>query len=128
MAEAITRTSEDSFGLARRNLLVKKRSLRSRIRRRLPVPVAGCLFLTADGEKDQILGNLTIRWNPDESWVEVKLPTAVTHDSTRTHRLSRDELGGTPAGGSLHSHLHRQGEWSLLHLRSRTSTSTTHGA
>ena len=32
------------------------------------------LFLTADGEKDKAWGNETIRWNPGEGWLEMKLP------------------------------------------------------
>src|SRR5262249_9218894 len=35
---------------------------------------AARLFLTADGEKDKAWGNETIRWHPDEGWLEVKLP------------------------------------------------------
>ncbi len=31
-------------------------------------------FLTADGEKDSLWGNQTIRFNPDQGWLEVKLP------------------------------------------------------
>ena len=34
---------------------------------------AARLFLTADGEKDKAWGNETIRFNPDEGWLEVKL-------------------------------------------------------
>ncbi len=34
------------------------------------------MFLTADGEKDKAWGNETIRWNPDEGWLEVRLPQA----------------------------------------------------
>jgi hypothetical protein len=33
------------------------------------------LFLTADGEKDRTWGNETIRWNPDQNWLEIRLPT-----------------------------------------------------
>ena len=160
-AGAITRTSEDAFGLALGNLFAERRSLQSRIariRRHLSIPVAGrrgrlrgyatraeryqeqrrlqvlshrlavvdqrieegqvsvCrggkslarahhhldeaglsetqwqerwqaerLFLTADGEKDQLWGNLTIRWNPDEHWVEVKLPQPLVHLANRPH-------------------------------------------
>jgi hypothetical protein len=32
------------------------------------------LFLTADGEKDKRWGNETIRWNPDQGWLEIRLP------------------------------------------------------
>lgn len=163
-AGAITRTSEDAFGLARRNLEAERRSLQARtarIRRRLSVPVAErggyatrderfqkqrrlqvlehrlavveqrlseggvsvCrggralarahhhldeagmtedqwqrrwraerLFLTANGEKDQRWGNLTIRWHPEERWVELALPKVLAHLANRPHnryRLSR---------------------------------------
>jgi hypothetical protein len=32
------------------------------------------LFLTADGEAEAAWGNLTIRWNPVQGWLELKLP------------------------------------------------------
>ena len=35
---------------------------------------AARLFLTADGEKDKAFGNETIRWNPGEGWLEIRLP------------------------------------------------------
>ena len=31
-------------------------------------------FLTADGEKDKPWGNETVRWHPDQRWLEVRLP------------------------------------------------------
>jgi hypothetical protein len=43
------------------------------------------LFLTADGEKDKPLGNETIRWNPDQGWVEIKLPGPLEHLANRSH-------------------------------------------
>jgi IS605 OrfB family transposase len=43
------------------------------------------LFLTADGEKDKAWGNETIRWNPDEGWLEVKLPAPLAHLANRPH-------------------------------------------
>jgi IS605 OrfB family transposase len=43
------------------------------------------LFLTADGEKDKAWGNETIRWNPDQGWLEVKLPAALAHLANRPH-------------------------------------------
>jgi IS605 OrfB family transposase len=164
-AGAITRTSEDAFGLALRNLEAERRSLQAcivRIRRRLSVPVAErrgrirgyatmderfqkqrrlqvlehrimvvekrlqegrvsvCrggkalarahhhldeaamtddqwrerweaerLFLTADGEKDQRWGNLTIRWHPEEHWVEIALPEAFARLANRPHARYR---------------------------------------
>lgn len=32
------------------------------------------MFLTADGEAGKASGNETIRWNPGEGWLELKLP------------------------------------------------------
>ena len=160
-AGAITRTSEDQWGLADRNLRADKASLHVRIRRieaRLPVLAGGKsgtargyatpaerhakmirlhalkarlarterqlaagtvsvvrggrallrkranltaagltqarwraewesarLFLTADGEKDKPWGNETIRWHPDEDWLEVKLPAPLSHLANRPH-------------------------------------------
>ena len=46
---------------------------------------AARLFLTADGEKDKAWGNETIRFHPDEHWVELKLPAALAHLSNRPH-------------------------------------------
>ena len=43
------------------------------------------LFLTADGEKDKAWGNETIRWNPDEGWLEIKLPVPLAHLANRPH-------------------------------------------
>lgn len=43
------------------------------------------LFLTADGERDQLWGNLTIRWHPDEHRVEITLPEALAHLANRHH-------------------------------------------
>ena len=160
-AGAITRASEDQWGLAERNLRAEQASLRARIGRiqaRLAVPASGragrirgyataaerhaktvrlqslrsrlarvqrqvdCgavsvvrggrallrkrgnldraglterqwrrewesarLFLTADGEKDKPWGNETIRWHPDEGWLEVKLPAPLAHLANRPH-------------------------------------------
>ena len=166
-AGAITRTSEDAWQLARRNLLAERRTLASRINRverRLEVAigerrgkvrgypnghelyetrrrlqhlrarlreverrleedrvsvcrggsrlakirhnllVAGLtedawrerseaerLFICADGEAEQLLGNLTIRWHPDEHWLEIRLPRPLEHLANRPggrYRLS----------------------------------------
>jgi len=35
---------------------------------------AARLFLTADGEKNKAFGNETIRWDPGEGWLEIRLP------------------------------------------------------
>ena len=187
-AGAITRVSEDSYQLARRNLVAEMRSLRARvgrIRRRLDAPVAGrqgrlrgyasraehfekrrrlqmlehrlevvearlalgsvsvCrggkhlahthhhldeagldegawqtrwsaarLFLTADGEAGKRWGNETIRYNPDEGSVELRLPTPLVDLANRPaarYRLScpvsfshrGDEVGAQAASGAI---------------------------
>ena len=46
---------------------------------------AARLFITADGEADKKWGNETIRWNPDEGWLEVKLPAPLGHLANRPH-------------------------------------------
>jgi hypothetical protein len=70
------------------------------------------LFLTADGEKDSAWGNETIRWHPDEGWLEVKLPVPLAHLANRPHgryRLScpvgfsyrGDEVAAQAATGAI---------------------------
>jgi IS605 OrfB family transposase len=70
------------------------------------------LFLTADGEADKALGNETIRWNPDEGWLEVRLPRPLVHMANRPHgryRLScpiafayrGDEVAAQTATGAV---------------------------
>jgi IS605 OrfB family transposase len=70
------------------------------------------LFLTADGEKDKTWGNETIRWHPDEGWLEVKLPAPLAHLANRPHgryRLSAavefgyrgDEVAAQAASGAV---------------------------
>ena len=187
-AGAITRTSEDQWQLAERNLRAQKSGLAARIgkiRARLAVPVGGRagrvrgyataaerhgkavrlqvlqsrlaavdrqlaagtmsvvrgsrsllrkrghlasakmtetewqgqweaarLFLTADGEKDSALGNQTIRWHPDEGWLEIKLPAPLARLANRSHgryRLScpvafayrGDEVAAQAASGAV---------------------------
>ena len=158
-AGAITRTSEDQWGLAERNLRAERSSLLARTRRieaRIAVPAGGRdgrvrgyaspaerhgkiirlhalrarlarverrldagrvpvvrggrdllrrranlaaaglteaewrqqwdaarMFLTADGEAGKPWGNETIRWNPEEHWLEVKLPAPLAHLANR---------------------------------------------
>jgi len=43
------------------------------------------LFLTADGEKDKTWGNETIRWNPDQDWLEIRLPAPLARLANRPH-------------------------------------------
>ena len=187
-AGAITRTSEDQWGLAERNLRAERSSLQARARRideRIAVPAGGRsgrlrgyaspaerhgkvirlhalrarlarverqldagmvpvvrggrdllrnranltaaglteaewreqwdaarMFLTADGEADKLWGNETIRWNPDEGWLEVKLPAPLSHLANRPrgrYRLScpvafsyrGDEVAAQAATGAV---------------------------
>jgi hypothetical protein len=46
---------------------------------------AARMFLTADGEKESLWGNQTIRWHPDERWLEVKLPAPLARLANRPH-------------------------------------------
>ena len=73
---------------------------------------AGRLFLTADGEADKAWGNETIRWHPEEGWVEVKLPAPLAYLANRPHgryRLScpvqfayrGDEVAAQAATGAV---------------------------
>ena len=85
------------------------------------------LFLTADGEKDKAWGNETIRWHPDEGWLEVKLPAPLAHLANRRHgryRLScavefsyrGDEVAAQAASGAVRydiSHDPASGRWYL---------------
>jgi hypothetical protein len=70
------------------------------------------LFLTADGEKDKAWGNETIRWHPDEGWLEIRLPAPLASLANRPHgryRLScpvefsyrGDEVAAQAATGAL---------------------------
>jgi len=70
------------------------------------------LFLTADGEKDKAWGNETIRWHPDQGWLEVKLPAPLARLANRPHgryRLScpvefayrGDEVAAQAATGAV---------------------------
>ena len=83
------------------------------------------LFLTADGEKDKVWGNETIRWNPEEGWLEIKLPVPLAHLANRPHgryRLSApvefcyrgDEVAAQAASGAVRydiSHDPARGRW-----------------
>ena len=73
---------------------------------------AARLFLTADGEKDKLWGNETIRWNPHEQWLEVRLPAPLARLANRPHgryRLScevtfthrGDEVAAQAATGAV---------------------------
>ena len=83
------------------------------------------LFLTADGEKDKAWGNETIRWNPGEGWLEIKLPVPLAHLANRPHgryRMSApvefcyrgDEVAAQAASGAVRydiSHDPARGRW-----------------
>jgi hypothetical protein len=85
------------------------------------------LFLTADGEKDKAWGNETLRWNPDEEWLEVKLPVPLAHLASQPHgryRLScpvrlpyrGDEVAAQAASGAVRYDISRDpgsGRWYL---------------
>jgi IS605 OrfB family transposase len=73
---------------------------------------AARLFLTADGEQDKAWGNETIRWHPDEGWLEIKLPAPLARLANRPHgrhRLNcpvgftyrRDEVAAQAASGAI---------------------------
>lgn len=70
------------------------------------------LFLTADGESGKPWGNETIRINPDEGWLEVKLPAPLAHLANRPHGRYRltcpvafqhrgDEVAAQAASGAI---------------------------
>ena len=83
------------------------------------------LFLTADGEKDKLWGNETIRWNPGERWLEIKLPAPLSDLANRPHgryRLSSsvgfsyrgDEVAAQAASGAIRYDIHYdpvRGRW-----------------
>jgi hypothetical protein len=83
------------------------------------------LFLTADGEKDKVWGNETIRWNPGEGWLEIKLPVPLARLANRPHgryRLSApvgfsyrgDQVAAQATSGAVRydiSHDPARGRW-----------------
>ncbi len=88
---------------------------------------AARLFLTADGEKDKAWGNETIRWHPEQGWLEVKLPAPLAPLANRPHgryRLScpvgfsyrGGEVAAQAATGAVRydiSHDPARGRWYL---------------
>ncbi|HWG72511.1 MAG TPA: hypothetical protein VG184_00490, partial [Acidimicrobiales bacterium] len=73
---------------------------------------AARLFICADGEADKAWGNETIRWHPDERWLEIKLPPSFAHLANRPHARRRlscsvtfshrgDEVAAQAASGAL---------------------------
>ena len=83
------------------------------------------LFLTADGEAGKAWGNETIRWNPDQGWLEIKLPAPLARLANRPHgryRLScpvqfsyrGDEVAAQAMSGAVRydiSHDPARGRW-----------------
>jgi hypothetical protein len=68
--------------------------------------------LTADGEAAARLGNLTIRWHPDEGWLEIKLPAPLAHlanaprgryrlESPVSFPYRSDEVAAQACGGAV---------------------------
>ena len=51
----------------------------------MPWRAAERWFITADGEADKRWGNETIRWHPDEGWLEIKLPGPLAQLANRPH-------------------------------------------
>jgi IS605 OrfB family transposase len=88
---------------------------------------AARLFLTADGEKGKAWGNETLRWHPDEGWLEVKLPVPLARLANQSHgryRLScrveftyrGDEVAAQAATGAIRydiTHDPASGRWYL---------------
>ena len=98
---------------------------RALLRKRTNLPTAGLteaewrqqwdasrMFLTADGEANKPWGNETIRWNPDEGWLEIKLPAPLARLANRAcgrYRLScpvafsyrGDEVAAQAATGAV---------------------------
>ena len=73
---------------------------------------AARLFLTADGEAGKPWGNETIRFNPDEGWLELKLPAPLASLANRPHARYRlscpvafsyrgDEVAAQAATGAI---------------------------
>jgi IS605 OrfB family transposase len=73
---------------------------------------AARLFICADGEAEKTWGNETIRFHPDEGWVEVKLPGSLAHFANLPHGRYRltcpvafsyraDEVAAQAASGAM---------------------------
>ena len=97
---------------------------------------AARLFLTADGEKGKTWGNETIRWNPDQQWLEIKLPAPLAHLANRPHgryRLSYpvtfpyrgEQVAAQAATGAVRYDISQDaasGRWYLHGSSKRSST------
>jgi hypothetical protein len=86
------------------------------------------LFLTADGEADKAWGNETIRWHPEEGWLELKLPAPLAHLGNRPHGRYRltcqvtfpyrgDEVAAQAASGAVHYDISLDPDRCRWHLR-----------
>jgi IS605 OrfB family transposase len=85
------------------------------------------MFLTADGEMDKAWGNETIRWHPDDGWLEIKLPAPLAHLANQPHgryrisapvafRYRGDEVAAQATGGAVRYDIHRdvvRGRWHI---------------
>ena len=69
-------------------------------------------FITADGEADKTWGNETIRWHPDQHWLEIKLPASLAQLANSRHGRYRcsglvpfpyrgDDVAAQAAGGAV---------------------------
>jgi IS605 OrfB family transposase len=69
-------------------------------------------FITADGEAGKAWGNETIRWHPEQRWLEVKLPGELSHLANAHHGRYRlgapvsfpyrgDEVAARAGSGSV---------------------------
>jgi hypothetical protein len=96
-------------------------------------------FLTADGEADKAWGNETIRWHPEEHWLEVKLPGALAHLANRPYgryRLSvpvafpyrGDEVAAQAATGAVRYDITFQPERRRWYLGASWKTTPGEGA
>ena len=105
LAEAERRLDAGRVSVCRggRDLLRKRNSLASAgmgAARWRPRWDAARMFLTADGEAGKLLGNETIRWDPGEGWLELKLPAPLAHLANRPARPVPAVMpGGVPYRG-----------------------------
>ena len=63
---------------------------------------AARLFVTADGEADKRLGNETIRWDPTNGWLELRLPSPLAHLANCSRGRYRIEGVAFPYRGDRH--------------------------
>jgi IS605 OrfB family transposase len=96
---------------------------------------AGRLFLTADGEKDKAWGNETIRFHPDQGWLEIRLPSPLAYLANRPHgryRLScpvsfayrGDEVTAQAASGAVRYDITLNPDTGRWYLDASWTTST----